>query len=66
MTSELEKLANAMYDNLIPEMWSNVAYLSQKPLGGWLKDLQQRLVMLQSWLDNGPPNSFWISGFFFT
>ena len=31
-----------------------------------IQDLVKRLDMLTSWLDNGPPEKFWISGFYFT
>ena len=32
-----------MTDGKVPHMWSNVAYPSLKPLGGWVSDLVQRL-----------------------
>ena len=66
LSAELETLGNQIYDNVIPEMWAAVAYPSLKPLGSWVMDLKARLTMLQSWLNNGAPPIFWISGFFFT
>ena len=36
-----------------------------KPLASWTQDLNQRIDFLQSWIDNGTPQCFWISGFFF-
>jgi dynein heavy chain len=37
-----------------------------KPVGRYVEDLMKRLDMLTSWLDNGPPEKFWVAGFYFT
>ena len=66
MSAELEQVFKSMSDGRVPDMWAGVAYPSLKPLGTWVVDLVDRLLFLQTWLDNGPPDSFWISGFFFT
>ena len=66
MSAELEQVFNSMSDGRVPGMWAAVAYPSLKPLGTWVADLVQRLNFLQKWLDSGSPDSFWISGFFFT
>lgn len=66
MSQELEGVGNAIFDNLVPKAWKDVSYPSLKPLGFWLNDLLARLKFLQDWIDTGAPNSFWISGFFFT
>jgi dynein heavy chain len=36
-----------------------------KPLASWIEDLQARIQFLVNWFDNGTPQVFWISGFFF-
>lgn len=55
-----------MVNGWVPEKWKAVAYPSLKPLGSWVQDLCARVDFLNSWIENGPPNIFWISGFFFT
>lgn len=46
-------------------MWSEVGFLSMKPLASWIIDLGKRVAFLQDWITNGTPKIFWISGFFF-
>lgn len=42
--------------------WSNVVLHVS---GAWVADLRARVAFLNSWIENGIPASFWISGFFF-
>ena len=66
MSGDLEDLGNAMYEGKIPKMWASKSYPSLKPLLSYVDDLCKRLLMLSTWLENGPPIVFWISGFYFT
>lgn len=65
MSDELSDLANSIFDNKVPDMWSDVGYLSLKPLGSWTNDLNQRCEFFTLWAKDGTPNVFWFSGFFF-
>ena len=65
MTDELDDLQYSLINNRLPQSWANVCYSSLKPLGSWLEDLSKRIEGFQSWIDNGLPNMYWISSFFF-
>ncbi|XP_029005758.1 dynein axonemal heavy chain 1 [Betta splendens] len=65
MSSELELMANSLFNNAVPDMWKAKAYPSLKPLSSWVSDLLQRITFLQRWISKGIPPVFWISGFFF-
>ena len=65
MSDEMEKLANSLHDNQVPTLWADKGFLSLKPLSSWTSDLVARILFLQKWIDQGTPNIFWISGFFF-
>jgi dynein heavy chain len=65
MSEDLEIVANGIFDNSVPKMWGTVGFLSLKPLASWVQDLNDRCHFLQDWINNGTPNHFWISGFFF-
>jgi dynein heavy chain len=66
LSAELEALGNSLFDGKIPAMWAAKSYPSRKPLASYVTDLLERVAFFQSWVDDGPPTVFWLSGFFFT
>jgi dynein heavy chain len=66
MDAKLEDMANAIFDGKVPGMWAGKSYPSLKPLASYVKDFVRRLAFFRSWIDNGQPKKYWISGFFFT
>lgn len=66
LSSELEEVCMRLLNNQVPDMWHARAYPSLKPLASWIVDFLERLTFMQSWIDEGAPVNFWISGFFFT
>lgn len=65
MSSDLDSMYGSMQNGQVPQNWVKVAYPSLKPLSSWFKDLCDRVTVVDNWLMNGNPNSFWLSGFFF-
>lgn len=66
MSSELDQVGRALYDGKVPALWLKKSFASLKPLGPYIKELLERVRFFQSWVDDGAPTVFWISGFFFT
>ncbi|KAJ4461062.1 putative Dynein heavy chain 6; axonemal [Paratrimastix pyriformis] len=65
MSAALEAMHGAFLLGKVPLMWADAAYPSLKPLTSWVSDLIDRVADLRRWIEQGPPNCFWISGFFF-
>ena len=65
MSSELENMANNVFDGLVPSLWAARAYPSLKPMGSWVNDYLARLKFFSDWIDHGVPMVCWISGLFF-
>jgi dynein heavy chain len=65
MSEDLEKMADAIFDNRVPPVWVKTGHLSMKPLSSWIDDTNKRIDFLNDWINNGTPKVFWISGFFF-
>jgi len=65
MSEDLESMSTSLFDNQVPGIWSDIGFLSLKPLSSWFEDLKERVKFLKDWISNGTPKVFWISGFFF-
>lgn len=49
LSSELERALNSLKIGAVPEMWLNSSYPSLKTLGGYMKDLYDRLHWFDEW-----------------
>lgn len=61
----IDFIANAR----VPSNWLNDATGQELSwilpnLGGWIGSLVDRNTQLSTWLKNGRPNTFWLTGFF--
>jgi dynein heavy chain len=65
MSGELEDMFNCFMLQRTPGEWENAGYPCLKPLNSWVEDHFRRLDFMRDWVINGPPVSYWISGFFF-
>ena len=66
MSDALDVVAQALLLGKVPASWLAKSFPSLKPLPAYVKELIERCDFFQTWLDNGHPISFWLSGFFFT
>lgn len=65
MSSDLETMYNCFVFQKVPPAWESAGYPCLKPLAAWIEDFLQRIQFMSTWLLNGPPNAYWVSGFFF-
>ncbi|KAI4470545.1 dynein heavy chain family protein [Holotrichia oblita] len=63
MSQNLRTALDSMYDARIPEKWLKVSWESAT-LGFWYTELLERDHQFRTWLANGRPNVFWMTGFF--
>jgi dynein heavy chain len=63
MGEHLIEAVNSLYDARAPPRWVKVSWVS--PTSGlWFSSFLQRVEQLTSWLMEGKPYSFWLTGFF--
>jgi dynein heavy chain len=66
MGPELEEVATGILLNKQPDYWKKVSYPSLKPMSSYVADFCARLNFFTTWIENGVPVTFWLSGFYFT
>uniref|UniRef100_A0A8D2QAK1 Dynein, axonemal, heavy chain 5 n=1 Tax=Zonotrichia albicollis TaxID=44394 RepID=A0A8D2QAK1_ZONAL len=63
MSEELQDALDNIYDTRIPKLWFRISWESST-LGFWFTELLERNQQFSSWLQDGRPNQFWMTGFF--
>jgi dynein heavy chain len=63
MSPELQDALNSLYDARVPIRWIRVSWPSPT-LGYWFTDVLGRANQFNTWLNDGRPSTFWLTGFF--
>lgn len=63
MASALQNALDALYDARVPDTWVKISWQSST-LGLWYSEFLSRVAQYQTWLYDGRPLVFWLSGFF--
>jgi dynein heavy chain len=65
MTGDLDDMYSCMLINTLPALWGGVNYPSLKPLSSYFEDMVLRVEFFREWVENGVPNAYWVSSFYF-
>ena len=63
VSAQLQQALDALFDARVPDAWIKVSWNSST-LGIWYTELLLRVAQFHSWLYEGRPLVFWLSGFF--
>ncbi|KAK3576985.1 hypothetical protein CHS0354_005992 [Potamilus streckersoni] len=63
MSENLRDALDNMFDARVPTAWKKISWESAT-LGFWFTDLLDRNAQFHTWLFEGRPHSFWMTGFF--
>jgi len=67
MSPMLAGALDALFNAQVPEPWAKVMPVSlplQPNIGVWFANMSNRAAQLTTWLQNGRPMCFWLTGFF--
>ncbi|KAM4891097.1 dynein axonemal heavy chain 10 [Sylvia borin] len=62
MSSELDDVAQALFNGQIPKIWRRLAPDTLKTLGNWIIFFRDRYDQYTSWVSHGEPEVMWLSG----
>ncbi|XP_040439457.1 dynein heavy chain 10, axonemal [Falco naumanni] len=62
MSSELDDVAQALFNGQIPVIWRQLAPDTLKTLGNWIVFFRARYNQYTSWVEEGEPKVMWLSG----
>ncbi|NWH62016.1 DYH10 protein, partial [Geococcyx californianus] len=62
MSSELDDVAQALFNGQIPGIWRRLAPETLKTLGNWIIFFRARYNQYASWVNSGEPKVMWLSG----
>ena len=63
MSENLRDALDNMFDARVPNTWKKISWDSTT-LGFWFTDLLDRNAQFHTWIFEGRPNTFWMTGFF--
>lgn len=63
MSEKLRDALDNMYDARVPNTWKKISWESAT-LGFWFTDLLERNNQFSTWIFEGRPHCFWMTGFF--
>ncbi|XP_037394017.1 dynein heavy chain 8, axonemal [Pygocentrus nattereri] len=63
MSENLRDALDNMFDARVPNLWKKLSWESTT-LGFWFTELLERNIQFHSWVFEGRPKTFWMTGFF--
>ncbi|KAM4590913.1 dynein axonemal heavy chain 10 isoform 1-T1 [Odontesthes bonariensis] len=62
MSSELDEVAQALFNGHIPGIWKKLAPDTLKSLANWMSHFKRRYEQYRDWVEKGEPKVMWLSG----
>ncbi|XP_041853005.1 dynein heavy chain 10, axonemal [Melanotaenia boesemani] len=62
MSSELDEVAQALFNGQIPVIWKKLAPDTLKSLGNWMSHFKRRYEQYSFWVKDREPKVMWLSG----